>query len=241
MSTAQAQLRSVWHIAVRDGEWVRNAVLVLLSTSTGAVDALSWLGLDKVFSAFMTGNVVFLGFRAGGATGPSVPRVLAALAAFSVGAFISGRIVRRAGETESVWSPRVTLALAAGLVFQVAFFAVWSSVGGLPSTTTGDVLIALSSLAMGMQSAAIFSLGLRAIFTTAFTATVTVFFGDLAGWAQARGERYRLLAVALGVFAGAAIGAFVFDHAERWAPALPLGLSALAVSTAAAAFGTRTR
>jgi uncharacterized membrane protein YoaK (UPF0700 family) len=241
MSTAQAQLRSVWHVGVRDGEWVRNAVLVVLSASTGSVDAISWLGLGKVFSAFMTGNVVFLGFRAGGAAGPSVPRVLAALAAFSVGAFLCGLIVRRVRDTRAVWSPRVTLALAAALLPQAAFLVIWSSVGGQPSTAARDVLIALSSLAMGMQSAAIFSLGLRAIFTTAFTATVTVFFGDLAGWAQSRGERYRLLAVALGVFAGAALGAFLFDHAERWAPALPLGLSALAVSTATAAFGTRTR
>ena len=242
MSADSAQLRLVRPAAaVRDGELIRNAVLVVLSASTGAIDALSWLGLDKVFSAFMTGNVVFLGFRAGGATGPSVPRVLAALAAFSAGAFLSGLIVRRVRDTGAVWSPRVTLALAAGLLFQAAFLAVWSSVGGHPSTATGDVLIALSSLAMGIQSAAIFSLGLRAIFTTAFTATVTVFFGDLAGWTQARGERYRLLAVALAVFTGAAAGAFVFDHAERWAPALPLGLSGLAVATAAAAFGTRTR
>jgi uncharacterized membrane protein YoaK (UPF0700 family) len=241
MSIVPAQLRSVPHAAVRNGEWVRNAVLVVLSASTGSVDALSWLGLGKVFSAFMTGNVAFLGFRAGGAAGPSVPRVLAALAAFSVGAFLCALIVRRVRDTGAIWSPRVTLAVAAGLVLQAAFLAVWSSVGGRPSTTAGDVLIALSSLAMGMQSAAIFSLGLRAIFTTAFTATVTVFFGDLAGWAQSRGERYRLLGVALGVFTGAALGALLFDHAEPWAPALPLGLSAFAVATAAAAFGTRDR
>lgn len=241
MSTVQAQLRSVSHAAVRDGEWVRNALLVVLSVSTGSVDALSWLGLDKVFSAFMTGNVAFLGFRAGGAAGPSAPRVLAALAAFSAGALLCGLIVRGVRDTGAIWSPRVTLALAAGLVPQAAFLVIWSSLGGHPSTAAGDLLIALSSMAMGIQSAAIFSLGLRAIFTTAVTATVTVFFGDLAGWAQSRGERYRLLAVALGIFAGAAVGAFVFDHAERWAPALPLGLSAFAVATAAAAFGTRTR
>ena len=241
MSTASAQLRTSSVTAVRDDEWVRNALLVVLSLSTGAVDALSWLGLDKVFSAFMTGNVAFLGFRAGGATGPSVPRVLAALAAFSVGAFLCGLIVRRVRDTGAIWSPRVTLALAASLLPQAAFLVIWSSVGGHPSTVAGDVLIALSSLAMGIQSAAIFSLGLRAIFTTAVTATVTVFFGDLAGWAQSRGERYRLLGVALGVFTGAALGALLFDHAERWAPALPLGLSALVVSTAAVAFGTRTR
>jgi len=130
---------------------------------------------------------------------------------------------------------------AAGLLPQAAFLVLWSSVGAYPSTAAGDVLIALSSLAMGIQSAAIFSLGLRAVFTTAITATVTVFSADFAGWAQPRSERYRLLAVALGVFAGAALGAFFLDHAQRWAPVLPLGLSAFAVAAAAAAFGIRTR
>jgi uncharacterized membrane protein YoaK (UPF0700 family) len=217
---------------------LRDLVLIVLAASTGAVDAISWLGLRKVFSAFMTGNLAFLGFRAGGAAGPSAGRVLCALAAFSVGALLCGLIVRRVRDTRPLWSPRVTLALAVSVVLEAVFLAVWTSVGGHPSTAAGDVLIGISSLAMGVQSAAIFSLGLRAIFTTAVTATVTVFFGDLAGWAQARGERYRLLEVALAVLAGAAGGALLFDHAPRWAPALPLGLTAFAVATAAAAFAT---
>ena len=239
MSSVPAQLRNVPHAGVRDGELVRSILLVVLSASSGSVDAVSWLGLGKVFSGFMTGNLVFVGFRAGGAAGPSVPRVLAALAAFCVGALVCGLVVRRVRDTRPVWSRRVTLALTGGLVAQTVFFVVWVSVGGDPSAAAGDLLIALSSFAMGVQSAAIFSLGLRAVFTTAFTATLTVFFGDLSGWTQARGERCRLLAVALAVFAGAALGAVLFDRAERWAPALPLGLTACSVAAAAAAFGAR--
>ena len=56
----------------------------------------------------------------------------------------------------------------------------------------GDGLIAMSALAMGMQTTAVFSLGVRAVFTTAVTATWAVLMGDMSGWSEASGERRRL-------------------------------------------------
>ena len=56
----------------------RDLRLVALTFSSGAVDAISFIALGKVFTAFMTGNIVFL--RLGiGRTGvaPNVPRVSA--------------------------------------------------------------------------------------------------------------------------------------------------------------------
>ena len=41
-------------------------VLVVLTVTTGLVDAVSVLGLGRVFTANVTGNVVFLGFAAAG-------------------------------------------------------------------------------------------------------------------------------------------------------------------------------
>ena len=209
----------------------RDVLLVTLTVSTGAVDAISWLGLDKVFSAFMTGNLVFFGVRASGGAGPSLPRVVAAVVAFAVGAVLAGRLVRRAPGDGEAWPERVTLALAAALLAQAAFFAVWAAVGGRPSTSAGHVLIAISALAMGMQTAAVFALGVRAVFTTAATATLAVLMGDLAGWAQSRGERARLASLIAALVAGAAIGALLFDHALRWAPLFPLALTTLVVAS----------
>jgi uncharacterized membrane protein YoaK (UPF0700 family) len=40
---------------------VRNWLLAALTVSSGAVDAISFLALGKIFTAFMTGNVAFLG------------------------------------------------------------------------------------------------------------------------------------------------------------------------------------
>jgi uncharacterized membrane protein YoaK (UPF0700 family) len=165
---------------------IRDLLLVALTISTGAVDALSWLGLGKVFSAFMTGNIAFLGFRLGGAPGPSATSVLAATAAFALGAFLAARIVRRTGRSDSLWPRPATLSLAASLIFQGAFLALWAAVSGHPSAGSTDVLLALSGVAMGMQTATIFSLGVRADFTTAATATLAVLMGDLAGWSQTR-------------------------------------------------------
>ena len=43
---------------------VRHWLLAALTVSSGAVDAISFLALGKIFTAFMTGNVAFLGMGA---------------------------------------------------------------------------------------------------------------------------------------------------------------------------------
>jgi uncharacterized membrane protein YoaK (UPF0700 family) len=212
---------------------VRDLLLVALTVSTGAVDALSWLGLGKVFSAFMTGNIVFLGFRVGGADGPNLPRVIVAVVAFALGAVLAGRIVAPTRDSGAAWPRRVTVALAGALVPQAAFLWLWVATGAHPSSATADVLIAMSALGMGMQTAAVFSLHVRGVFTTAATATWAVLMGDLSGWSQSRGERLRLTAVVLGLFSGAVAGALLVGHAREWAAVLPLVLSASVVAVAA--------
>jgi uncharacterized membrane protein YoaK (UPF0700 family) len=222
-----------------DDRRLRDVLLVALTVSTGAVDAVSWFGLGKVFSAFMTGNFAFLGFRTAGAAGPSVPRVLAALAGFGVGAFVAARIVDPTRDSGTVWPRRVTVALGGVVAAEVAFLAVWVGVDGHPSTGVGHLLIGISALAMGMQTAAVFSLGVRAVFTTATTATCAVFMGDLSSWSSSRGEARRLAAVIVGLLAGAVAGAFLFAHVRVWAPVLPLAVSSVVV--AVAAFAPRAR
>ena len=216
---------------------LRDVLLFALAVATGAIDAVSWLALGQVFSTFMTGNLVFIGIRAGGADGPDVPRALVALAAFGVGAFLAARIVRGASRPPAVvWPSRVTAALATALVAELAFLAVWTVVGGRPSTPTADALIAMSGVAMGIQTVAVFSLGLRAIFTTAATATFSVLVGDLTGWQQPSGERLRLASILVGLLIGAGLGAALVVHARSWAAVFPVAVTALVVATATVAF-----
>src|SRR4051812_46622339 len=132
----------------------RDMRLIALTFSSGAVDAISFLALGKVFTAFMTGNVVFLGVRASGSDGADVVRVVAALLSFGTGVFLATRIVRTA-KGSGVWPRRVTLALAFAALAQLVFLVVWAAVDGLPSSATGAVLVGVSALAMGLQSGAV--------------------------------------------------------------------------------------
>lgn len=70
-------------------------LLLSLTFLTGLVDAFSYLVLGHVFVANMTGNVVFLAFALAGAKGFSLPTLILALVAFSLGAFAGGRLITK--------------------------------------------------------------------------------------------------------------------------------------------------
>ena len=78
------------------------ALLIMLTVSTGMVDAVSILTLGRVFVANMTGNIVFIGFGLAGAPGFSLQASAIALAAFLAGAGIGGVAVARFGERRDV-------------------------------------------------------------------------------------------------------------------------------------------
>ena len=89
---------------------------------------------------------------------------------------------------------------------------------------------------MGMQTTAVGSLGVRAVFTTAITATWGILMGDFSGWAQSRGERRRLAAVLVALIVGALFGGLLMTGARDWAPVFPLAVSVLVVTAAALIF-----
>jgi uncharacterized membrane protein YoaK (UPF0700 family) len=209
----------------------RDLLLVVLTASSGAVDAISFLALGKLFTAFMTGNVVFLGIRAAGAPGADAVRITGALLAFASGVLVATRIVRPlTGPT--IWPRRVTVALTVAAAVEVLFAAVWAGAGGRPSSGTAGLLICLSALAMGLQSGAVMSLGVRGVFTTAATATAILF---ATGWHETAAERRRLAGVLAGLLAGATAGGLLALHARAYAPLLPLSLTVL-VTTLATTF-----
>src|SRR5258706_6117852 len=93
------------------------SALGVLTVVTGLVDAISFLGFGHIFTANMTGNVVFLGFAVAGAPGLSISRSLTSLIAFLVGAILGGRLaVAMVATSRRRWL--VTIAVAeAGLLF----------------------------------------------------------------------------------------------------------------------------
>ena len=214
----------------------RNRLLLLLTLSSGSIDAICYLALGKVFTAFMTGNFVFLGLRIAGTAGPHLVSVLVALGAFGGGVHVANRFLRPIRWPE-VWTERVTGVLGLSLVAHAVFLALWLAVGGRPSYPTTVVLLGTSALAMGFQTAGVFSLGLQGVFTTAATATFTVLSGDTAHWAATQPERRRLAALLIALTAGAVAGGLLVTHTRPYAPILPLAASSLVVLAAGLRFG----
>jgi uncharacterized membrane protein YoaK (UPF0700 family) len=214
---------------------VRDLLLVGLTFSSGALDAICFLGLGKIFTAFQTGNLVFLGIDAADDGGPDAVRVLCSLVAFAVGVFAGSRLVKTS-QGSGLWPRRVTITLSACLAALAAFFVLWTVTSGRPGTASGDVLAAVAALAMGLQSAAVMSLAVTGVFTTAATATVIFVMRDLADRSRTQAaERVRLAGVLLALCAGAAAGGFLLAHAREYAPLVPLATTFVVIATASIA------
>ena len=154
--------------------------LLALTFSTGLIDAASFLGLGRVFSANMTGNVVLLGFGIAGARGLPTISPLIAAATFVAGAGLGGLVVRRFAEPTRAFVAIVaaeTLIAGAGAVLA-------ASVHVRANTAYSDTIVALLALAMGARSASVRSLGVPDLSTTVLTMTLTGLTADsrLAGF-----------------------------------------------------------
>jgi uncharacterized membrane protein YoaK (UPF0700 family) len=218
---------------------LRDLLLAGLTVSSGAVDAISFVALGKVFTAFMTGNIAFLGLRvAGSSVAPGAEAILASMGAFAVGVYLSTRIVM-SSKGSATWPPRVTIALGASLIPHAAFLAVWFASRGQPSMHAIHVLLGMWALAMGIQSAAVRSLHVEGVFTTAATATIIVLVGDLASWTVTGAERRRLAGVLVSLFIGATAGSLLLVHARIHAPLLSFVITAAVVVAAAVVFRDR--
>src|SRR5437879_5158159 len=102
-------------------DWmVRDVLLSALAVSSGAIDAISFLALGKVFSAFMTGNIAFLGLRVAGAPAPGFVAIIVAMVAFAIGVYVSSLIVKPTVGA-SMWPKQVTAALGVSLIGHLVF------------------------------------------------------------------------------------------------------------------------
>jgi uncharacterized membrane protein YoaK (UPF0700 family) len=229
---------------------VRNWLLDALTVSSGAVDAVSFLALGKVFTAFVTGNIAFLGMALASTTGSAIygvapPRIIwvvAALTGFAVGIYLATKIVRPSkheGEQPNgvVWPQRTTLALGLSLLFHLFFVVIWFATSAQPGDNIIPVLLAAWALAMGMQSAAVRSLNVGGIFTTAATATFIFLFGAMANGLPLTGdERHRMRGVLVSLAIGATVGGILLIHAPIFAPVFPFAITIGVVATAASVF-----
>ncbi len=222
----------------------RDCLLAALSFAAGYIDAISYLGLDRVFTANMTGNSVLLAIALAQLDGEAAARSSTALVGFLGGAIIGAGIVER-DRMETVWPPAVTLALTIECGILVAFAAGWHLTNVASAAVTTTALIVLSSLAMGVQSAAIRRRGVSGIATTYITGTLTYLMAQLMrprskDRVAAPSPRPVLLSAVCILYCGGAAAAAVSLRWNSWLGLmLPAGVVALVVVTAAMSFPRR--
>lgn len=184
-------------------------VLLALTVVSGLIDAVSYLGLEHVFTANMTGNVVVLGFAAAGAPGFSVSHTLTSLGAFLVGAVAGGRAAVRLGKgSRRTWA-RLTLAAEAVLVGAASAVAFAAP----DATATVYTLIAVTAFAMGLRNATVRKLGVPDLTTTVLTMTLTGLASDSRAAGGTAHHSPRRTASVIAMLAGALLGAWlVLNH-----------------------------
>jgi uncharacterized membrane protein YoaK (UPF0700 family) len=169
-------------------------ILLVMTSVTGIVDAVSYLVLGHVFTANMTGNVVLLGFAVAGVRGLSAARSLTALFCFLAGAIFGGR---------------VSAPQAPGPLLVETALLLLGSMAALLRDQTLSVycVIAITAVAMGYRNAVVRKIGLPDLTTTVLTLTITGLGADsrLAGGENPRWRRRvaAILALVIGAFAGA--------------------------------------
>jgi uncharacterized membrane protein YoaK (UPF0700 family) len=179
---------------VTGGHSITPTILLVITSVTGIVDAVSYLALGHVFTANMTGNVVLLGFAAAGVKSLSVARSLAALSFFFAGTIFGGRV-------SMPQAPRP-------LLVETALLLLASMATRLPDQNLSLYsVIAITAGAMGYRNAVVRKIGLPDLTTTVLTLTITGLGAD-SGLAGGENPRWRrrvaaILALVMGAFAGA--------------------------------------
>src|SRR2546422_9373710 len=189
------------------------ATLFGLTFVTGLIDAVSFLGLGHVFTANMTGNVVFVGFALGGAADLSILRSLAALGAFASGGVVGGIVTSRQPRTPA---RHLLIAMYAEiLLLSVAVIAALVT-GNEMTSVSVYLLIVVTAVAMGLRNAVVRKLAIPDLTTTVLTLTVTGLAADslLAGGAAPRSSRRMLSILAMG--SGALVGTMLLRLFGMW-------------------------
>lgn len=199
---------------------VRHPLTVLLLTltfSTGLVDAASYLGLGRVFSANMTGNIVLLGFGIAGGYDLPIVAPIVSLLAFLVGAALGGRVAQSIADRHRAY---VGAALAAEVILLAVAALVTAVATVRPDAASGDAVIALLALAMGVRNATVRRIAVPDLTTTVLTLTLTGLAADLRHLRTNRSAPKRRLLAVLAMLTGALVGALLLKTGIAWVLAL---------------------
>jgi uncharacterized membrane protein YoaK (UPF0700 family) len=197
----------------------RDVLLVVLTLTTGALDAVTFVRLGKVFSSVITGNLALLGVAAGQQDTTLALNAGLALAGYAAGVIAGAALAGTPQPGQPAWPVQVTRTLAIESGVLAAFSILWLAAGGHPADGDRLALLMLAAAAMGMQSTAVRRLG--QISTTYLTSTLTGILTGLAlrRWPEDWGRSTGILAMAV---IGAALGALAATRSSYWVPAAVL-------------------
>jgi uncharacterized membrane protein YoaK (UPF0700 family) len=207
MAAATTRSPSGQELARRAAASVRHPLSVALLTltfTTGLIDATSYLGLGHVFTANMTGNIVLLGFGIAGTGGLPVVSPLVSMMAFLIGAGAGGLLaVRMADRHRRHFGSALAIE-----VLLTGTAATLTAVGDVrPNAFSGDLIVALLALAMGVRNATVRRIAVPDLTTTVLTLTLTGLAADSrpAGGTGAGATRRTsaVMAMLTGAIAGA--------------------------------------
>ncbi|MDN4471820.1 YoaK family protein [Demequina zhanjiangensis] len=183
-------------------------LMLALTFSTGIIDAVGYLGLDRVFTGNMTGNVVILGMGLAGADELPVLGPAVALVAFMAGAAAGGRVLR--GSRDG-WTGKHTALFGAVAAVLVAGAITVLTVEIVQGSFLAYSATAALGLAMGCQAATARHIAVKDVTTVVVTSTITGLASDsVLGKGGGQPWARRAGAVVL-IGAGAATGALLLN------------------------------
>ena len=192
---------------------------MVLTLTTGALDAVTFVRLGEVFSSVITGNLALLGVAAGRQDTTLALNAGLALAGYAAGVVIGGALAGTPEPGQPVWPGQVTRALAVEFGVLAAFSGEWLAAGAHPAGASRLALLMLGAVAMGLQSTAVRRLGQMS--TTYLTSTLTGLLTALAlrRWPEDWRRSTGILVMAV---IGAALGVLATTRSPRWVPAAVL-------------------
>jgi uncharacterized membrane protein YoaK (UPF0700 family) len=193
------------HIASVPRDRFHLALMLALTFSTGIVDAVGYLGLDRVFTGNMTGNVVIH------EAGP-----LLALAGFMVGAALGGRVLKHAGPG---WTSRTTMLFSLVTTVMLALAVLLLSTDELAHPTVVAITTVLGA-AMGVQAATARFIAVKDVTTVVVTSTITGFAADSWFGGGKNQLWFRRLSAIVLIGVGAGVGALLLMVHIGWGIAL---------------------
>ncbi|MFC9502086.1 YoaK family protein [Streptomyces sp. NPDC057002] len=190
----------------------RVAVMTVLTLLAGAVDAISFLTMGKVFCALATGNVLFLSFALAGEGDVPVARPATAIGAFMAGAAIAAVVLKWLAERGRAWFQAGLVSEAALLVCAGAM-ALWRH--GTQAAGADHGIVALVALAMGVRASTVLRVHVPGMPTLLSQTAIAELINDvlkrpratLRGMsARQRLARTRWTATVGGIFTGGVLG-----------------------------------